>query len=38
MPPAMRKRCGRCMPGEREDFLAHIEAWPPDIRAKLEDM
>jgi len=24
--------------GEREDFMAHIEAWPPDIRAKLEDM
>jgi uncharacterized protein len=23
---------------EREDFMAHIEAWPPDIRAKLEDM
>ena len=23
--------------GEREDFAAHIEAWPPDVRAKLED-
>jgi hypothetical protein len=22
--------------GHREEFLAHIEAWPPDIRAKLE--
>ena len=24
--------------GEREEFAAHIEAWPPDIRAKLESM
>jgi uncharacterized protein len=24
--------------GEREEFFAHIEAWPPDIRAKLESM
>ena len=24
--------------GQREEFAAHIEAWPPDIRAKLEDM
>ncbi len=24
--------------GEREDFLAHIEAWPGDVRAKLEEM
>lgn len=24
--------------GEREDFLAQIEAWPPDIRAELEEM
>ena len=22
--------------GQREEFIAHIEAWPPDIRAKLE--
>jgi hypothetical protein len=22
--------------GDREEFAAHIEAWPPDIRAKLE--
>jgi hypothetical protein len=24
--------------GQREEFFAHIEAWPPDIRAKLESM
>jgi hypothetical protein len=24
--------------GERDEFAAHIEAWPPDIRAKLESM
>jgi hypothetical protein len=24
--------------GQREEFMAHIEAWPPDIRAKLEDI
>ena len=24
--------------GQRDEFIAHIEAWPPDIRAKLEDM
>ena len=24
--------------GQREDFAAHIEAWPADIRAKLESM
>ena len=24
--------------GQREDFLAHIEAWPEDVRAKLEEM
>jgi hypothetical protein len=24
--------------GEGEEFAAHIEAWPPDIRAKLESM
>jgi hypothetical protein len=24
--------------GQREEFAAHIEAWPPDIRAKLESM
>ena len=24
--------------GQREEFFAHIEAWPPDIRAKLENM
>jgi hypothetical protein len=24
--------------GEKEDFLAHIEAWPADVRAKLEEM
>ena len=24
--------------GQREEFAAHIEGWPPDIRAKLEDM
>ena len=24
--------------GEREEFLAHIEAWPEDVRAKLEEM
>lgn len=24
--------------GAREDFLAHIEAWPPDVRAVLEEM
>jgi uncharacterized protein len=24
--------------GDPEDFAAHIEAWPPDIRAKLEEM
>jgi uncharacterized protein len=24
--------------GQREEFIAHIEAWPPDIRAKLETM
>ena len=24
--------------GDREDFSAHIEAWPPDIRAKLDEM
>lgn len=24
--------------GQKEDFLAHIEAWPDDIRAKLEEM
>ena len=23
--------------GEREDFVAHIEAWPTDVRAKLEE-
>ena len=24
--------------GEREEFIAHIEAWPADVRTKLEDM
>ena len=24
--------------GEREEFIAHIEAWPQDVRAKLEEM
>ena len=24
--------------GAREDFQAHIEAWPPDVRAVLEEM
>jgi uncharacterized protein len=24
--------------GQREEFIAHIEGWPPDIRTKLEDM
>jgi hypothetical protein len=24
--------------GQREDFAAHIEAWPPDVRAQLEKM
>jgi hypothetical protein len=24
--------------GEREEFIAHIEAWPADVRAKLEEM
>jgi hypothetical protein len=24
--------------GEREEFIAHIENWPPDVRAKLESM
>ncbi|HWY62752.1 MAG TPA: DUF2239 family protein [Rhizomicrobium sp.] len=24
--------------GQREEFAAHIEAWPPDVRAKLEAM
>jgi hypothetical protein len=24
--------------GEREEFLAHIEVWPADVRAKLEEM
>jgi hypothetical protein len=24
--------------GQRDDFLAHIEAWPGDVRAKLEEM
>jgi hypothetical protein len=24
--------------GEREEFLAHIEAWPADVRTKLEEM
>lgn len=24
--------------GEREEFFAHIEAWPADVRAKLEEM
>jgi hypothetical protein len=24
--------------GQREDFAAHIEAWPPDVRQVLEEM
>ena len=24
--------------GEREEFLAHIEGWPGDVRAKLEEL
>jgi uncharacterized protein len=24
--------------GQREEFAAHIEAWPPDIRAKLDSL
>jgi hypothetical protein len=24
--------------GQRDEFFAHIEAWPPDIRAKLESL
>jgi len=24
--------------GEREEFLAHIESWPRDVRAKLEEL
>jgi len=24
--------------GEREEFLAHIESWPGDVRAKLEEL
>ena len=24
--------------GRREDFIAHIEAWPPDVRRQLEKM
>ncbi len=24
--------------GQQEDFIAHIEGWPQDIRAKLEEM
>ncbi len=24
--------------GERDGFFAHTEAWPPDVRAKLEEM
>jgi hypothetical protein len=24
--------------GQREEFMAHIEAWPQDVRAKLEEM
>ena len=24
--------------GEAEDFAAHIEAWPPDVRRILEEM
>jgi len=24
--------------GEREEFFAHIEAWPGDVRAKLEEL
>ena len=24
--------------GQREDFAAHIEAWPKDVRRVLEDM
>jgi hypothetical protein len=24
--------------GQREDFVAHIEAWPPDVRLVLEEM
>ena len=24
--------------GEKDEFLAHIEAWPEDVRAKLEEM
>ena len=24
--------------GAKDDFLAHIEAWPEDVRAKLEEM
>ncbi len=24
--------------GSRDDFLAHIEGWPADVRAKLEEM
>ena len=35
---AMRKPCGRFMPGMREEFAAHIEAWPPDVRRALEEM
>ena len=35
---AMRKPCGRFMPAQREDFAAHIEAWPPDVRRVLEEM
>jgi hypothetical protein len=24
--------------GEREEFFAHIEGWPEDVRAKLEEL
>jgi len=24
--------------GQRDEFFAHIEAWPPDIRAKVESL
>ena len=24
--------------GQREEFAAHIEAWPPDVRRALEEM
>ena len=34
----MRKRCARFMPASSEDFAAHIEAWPEDVRRVLEDM